>query len=78
MIGRVPFEQIEAVEWGGDEYYSFPHIYCYFDAKNKQPYEELVLCAENKHDDQPPWYSEVAKYEDALKRSRKLGIDHFG
>lgn len=36
LIGKVPFESIEEVEWDGDEYYNYPHIYCYF-KHEKQP-----------------------------------------
>lgn len=78
LAGRVPFELIEAVDWQGDEYYAFPHIYCYFDARKKQPYEELVLCEERKRLDMPSYYHEIAKYDEVRRRSEKLGIRYFG
>jgi hypothetical protein len=31
LIGYVPYENIESVDWEGDEYYGEPHIYCHFD-----------------------------------------------
>jgi len=34
--GFVPYENIESVDWDGDQYYSYPHIYCYFDGKDGQ------------------------------------------
>ena len=30
LIGLIPFEDIENIDWEGDEYYDYPHIYCYF------------------------------------------------
>jgi hypothetical protein len=38
-IGRIPFDLIEYVNWGGDEYYPYPHIYCSFKSYRGQPYE---------------------------------------
>ena len=42
LIGYVPYEQIEAVDWEGDEYYGFPVLYCHFDTKRGEPYERLA------------------------------------
>jgi hypothetical protein len=28
MIGSIPYEDIDNVDWYGDEYYSDPHVYC--------------------------------------------------
>jgi hypothetical protein len=77
LIGKVPFELVEAVNWKGDEYYYFPHIYCYFDASKQQPYEELVFCEERERPNMPPYYSEIAKYDDVRRRSLPLGIKYF-
>lgn len=75
LIGRIPFENIESVDWDGDEYYYFPHIYCYFDAKRKEPYEELVFCEQNCPPKRLPYYVEVASYEKVRRLNKKLGID---
>ena len=75
LIGRIPFENIEAVDWDGDEYYYFPHIYCYFDAKRKEPYEDLVFCVEKCSPGGRPFYVEVAPYEKVRQLSKKLGIE---
>ena len=77
LIGRIPFENIESVDWDGDEYYYVPHIYCYFDAKRKEPYEELVFCEQNCPPERLPYYVEVASYEKVRQLSKKLGIDSF-
>src|SRR6185503_8446149 len=35
LVGRIPFERIVTVDWDGDEYYGFPHVYCRFASKRK-------------------------------------------
>ncbi len=76
LIGYVPYESIEAVDRDGDEYYAFPHIYCYFNTKRKEPYERLVFC-EEKHLDDFPFYSEVADYDAVHKMRKRAGVDYF-
>ena len=73
LIGYVPFENIESVDWRGDEYYAFPHLYCYFDARRKEPYEKVAFC-EKREMNGIPYYTEVASYDAVRKRSRKRGI----
>lgn len=75
LIGRIPFENIEAVGWNGDEYYYYPHIYCYFDSKRKEPYEDLVFCVEKCNPGSPPFYVEIASYDKVRELSKKLGIE---
>ena len=72
LIGKIPFESIESVDWDGDEYYYFPHIYCYFDTKNKEPYEDLVFCEERCNPGGLPFYVDVAPYEEVRRLSKKL------
>jgi len=43
LIGRIPYESISWVNFDGDEYYTTPHIHCYFDFKG-QPYKNLNYC----------------------------------
>jgi hypothetical protein len=74
LIGYIPYENIEAVDWSGDEYYNFPHLYCHFDEKRKEPYESLMLCEEKCNPGGRPFYVEVAPYETVRKVSKKLGI----
>ena len=74
LIGRIPYQNIAAVDWDGDEYYHFPHIYCYFDGERKQPYEELVFCIEKCNSGGRPFYVEIASNEQVRKLSKKLGI----
>jgi hypothetical protein len=49
-VGRIPFDLIEHVDWGGDGYYPFPHIYARF--KNGQPYETVVFYRRINKDDE--------------------------
>lgn len=70
LIGYIPYENIEEVDWEGDEYYYFPHIYCHFDAKRKEPYDKLAFC-EQKHSNDIPFYTEVAEYANVRKHSKK-------
>ena len=74
LIGFVPFENIEAIDWNGDEYYGYPHIFCHF-AHGKQPYERLAYC-EKRELNNIAYYSEIADYEQIRERSRKAGIPH--
>lgn len=43
VVGRIPFWRIEAIDWDGDEFYGFTHIYCRFRRFSKGPYESIVL-----------------------------------
>lgn len=40
LLGQVPYEVIESVNFNGDDYYNKPHVYCHFDYSG-QPYERL-------------------------------------
>jgi len=76
LIGFIPFENIEAVDWDGDEYNYKPHIYCHFTEKSGVPYERIVFCEEN-HLDDSPFYTEISDYESVHKFSKKFDIDYF-
>ena len=74
LIGYVPYENIEAANWEGDEYYGKPHIYCHFVGnRQKEPYEKLAFC-EQRELNEIPFYTEICPYEPVRKRSKKLGI----
>ena len=76
-IGFVPYENIVDVDWKGDNYYDYPHIYCFFDLKRRQPYERVMLCTQWDFDGVPQ-YREVVKIETVKKTSRKFGLRYFG
>jgi hypothetical protein len=75
-IGSIPYENIESVDWGGDGYYGFPHIYCFFSFKG-EPYEHVGFYSETKSPDMPPFYAEVASYEGVRRLSKKLGVPRY-
>lgn len=73
-LGSIPFENIEDVDFDGDEYYGYPHIYCHFVIK-KQPYEKIALYTQNRlFPDSLPYYTEIADSESVRKESIKAGI----
>jgi hypothetical protein len=44
VVGRIPYIAIEGIDWTGDEYYGFAHIYCRFRIGwGRGPYESVVL-----------------------------------
>lgn len=76
LIGYIPYENIEAVNWSGDEYYYCPHIYCHFDARRKEPYERLAFC-EKKELNEIPFYTEVADDLTVQRFSKKRKVEYF-
>jgi hypothetical protein len=76
LLGSIPYENIEGVDWEGDEYYSFPHIYCFFDHK-KEPYEHVGFYTENRPPNGRPYYIEIAPFDQVSHRSKRLGIENY-
>ena len=73
VVGRIPFHVVSEVDWSGDEYYSFPHVYCEFPMKqHSQPYEEIVL-SEHRTGHLLDFLVELDNYETRLSRSKRLG-----
>ncbi|QBR84707.1 hypothetical protein E3983_10220 [Legionella israelensis] len=77
LVGKIPYDSIENVNWEGDEYYNYPHIFCHFEHKNKEPYEELIYCVENTNNLERKFYTEVAKHEDVINLDKKIGITDY-
>jgi hypothetical protein len=71
LTGFIPCENIEMIDWDGDDYYPYPHIYCYFDFKG-EPYERLAYCENGTIDEHIIFYKEIAKYHSVLKLTKKL------
>ena len=76
LVGRIPFDVVRSVDWGGDEYYPFPHMYCDFSRRGGQPYEELVFYAAHEGTDGPN-FMELAKLDAVKKLSKKLGFNRW-
>jgi len=72
VAGNNPYENIETVDWDGDEYYGFPHIYCSF-ANKEEPYEYLGFYT--KTGPLPPnglpIYEDIASYADVCRFSQQ-------
>ncbi|MDO6967042.1 hypothetical protein [Rhizobium alvei] len=47
LIGVIPYEQIEDVNFEGDDFYNKPHIYCHF-AYNGEPSKRMFFGVEHK------------------------------
>ena len=74
QLGLIPFENIEDVDFDGDEYYAYPHIYCHFTIK-KQPYEKVALFTEGQlFEDSLPYYTELTDVESVQQASAEAGI----
>jgi hypothetical protein len=74
LVGRIPYENIENVDWQGDEYYPLPHIYCHFDATKREPYESLAFCSETRYRNELPSYVEVVRHEQVREATKKFRI----
>jgi hypothetical protein len=74
QIGMIPFENIEDVDFEGDEYYNYPHIYCHFATKG-EPYERVAYFTQNQlFEDSLPYHTEVVEAKAVRKTSRRLGV----
>jgi hypothetical protein len=77
LSGNIRYEDIDNVNWNGDEYLELPHIYCFFTHK-RQPYEHLGFYTERSTSGGLPFYTEVAPYDQVQRVSRKLGLKDYG
>jgi hypothetical protein len=51
VVGRIPYTSIEGIDWEGDEFYGFTHIYCRFRiGRRRGPYAETVLYQKGARD----------------------------
>jgi hypothetical protein len=75
LIGLVRYEAIESVNWDGDEFYGYPHIYCHFSEKGRKPYERLIYC-EAQTSRGFGHYRELAEFDKVVRLSKKLGVGH--
>ncbi|RWK64308.1 hypothetical protein [Mesorhizobium sp.] len=78
MIGKVPYENIEAVDWDGDKYYSEPQIYCHFSNKGRPDEASGIYLEKEMIGGDFVYYTEIAPFDKILKLSRKRGIQYFG
>lgn len=65
LLGEVPFESIESVNFDGDDYYNKPHIFCHCDFGG-EPYKRLFYGEEFQLDPNFPYH-----YRDLLEYQRE-------
>jgi hypothetical protein len=63
-VAKISYDRIEHVDWKGDEYWPFTHIYCKFDSKDDDPFEEVVYCERIEREGEAPYYREIVKLND--------------
>lgn len=71
LVGRIPFESIKNVDWEGDEYYGYTHIYCEFNQSRGEPYESLIFCEKKQNPGGRPFYTELVSYDELRKNDKK-------
>lgn len=69
LVGLVKFENIQQVNWDGDEYYGLSHIFCHFVENRKEPYEQLVYC-DRRELDGWPYFTQLTTFEEVEKVSK--------
>lgn len=76
LIGEIPFDSIVTVNWDGDEYYYFPHIYCHFN-HNGEPYERLFYGEKVDMGNGHFYYREISEYDSVSKNSANANVKYF-
>jgi len=76
LVGFVPYERVENVDWEGDQFYDYPHIYCHFDGKGRVPYERLAYCSPFTLNDRT-YFRETYSLAEVDKESKRKGLRHF-
>ncbi|EJG0990046.1 hypothetical protein C4G66_RS24495 [Vibrio parahaemolyticus] len=77
LIGEIPFTNIVSINFDGDEYDYFPHVFCHFSESNGEPYERLIVCKEIEMGNGHKYYSEIETLENMQKNSEKYGVKDF-
>lgn len=73
LIGYIPWENVQHIDPEGDEYYSYPHIFCRFQPHG-QPYEKLAFCERKQlFPTSLPYFKEVEAIERVKLTSQKFG-----
>lgn len=65
LLGKIPYDRIEEINWQGDEWNNYdPQVFCRFDSKNNEPYDEIVYCERIESEDLRPYYRELVALQD--------------
>lgn len=65
LVGKVPYECIERVNFDGDHYYNKPHLFLHFDFRG-EPYEQITFATEDRIIGGAPFYTDVVDYAGTL------------
>lgn len=77
MVGEIPYEPIESVNWSGDEYYGQPHIYCHFEHNQNEPYEGIIFCEKRELEPGMHYFSEIVNFKSIYEKSSEIGLEDF-
>jgi hypothetical protein len=58
IVGRIPFDSIVEIDWAGDEHYSDPHFYCWFEHK-EGCYESIEVYRKAYRDIHPGYWQHL-------------------
>jgi hypothetical protein len=74
LLATIPYEVIDSVDWDGDEYTWFPHVFCSFQYRGA-PFEHLAFYSKHPgaHPDNSPYYKEVELFDDVCTFSSDPG-----
>ncbi len=76
LAGRIPYHQIQSVDFDGDEYYGFPHIFCHFSLKG-EPYESVEFYEQRQLENfDKPYFVQIGEYQSIRRESINAGIKH--
>ena len=77
LAAKIPYHLIQSVNFGGDEFYQFPHFYCHFLYKG-EPYKAVEFYDERQTEGfSKPYFVQIGEMKKIGKLSRKAGIKHL-
>ena len=68
LMANVPYDSIAAINFEGDKYYHYPHIFCYYDF-NGEPYERKWFAQKVDQPHGHPYFKEIASYEEVARNN---------
>ena len=75
LAGKIPYHMIENVDFDGDEFYNYPHLFCHFGIK-RLPYESVDYYLRKQIDNFPYFYVALvpaSKVENPYRKKRFNG-----
>jgi len=68
-VGKIPYENIVNIDWNGDEYYPYPHIYCRY--RKGSPYYAIHYYVK-RGSEEHGYFEQIENFEPHKKRFRFL------